>query len=81
MYMEVPFRKPDGWITGQALTWSLHGAKRRRRPRNTWRRDIDRERERMGVTWGELCKKAEIRSAFKVLIGILYFSGTSRSTL
>ena len=74
-------RKPDGCITRQALTWNPQGSRRRGRPRNTWRRDIDRERERMGVTWGELCKKAEDRDAFRVLIGGLCSSGTSRATL
>ena len=74
-------RKPDGCITRQALTWNPQGSRRRGRPRNTWRRDIDRERERMGVTWGELCKKAEDRDAFRVLIGGLCSSGTSRANL
>ena len=74
-------RKPDGCITRQALTWNPQGSRRRGRPRNTWRRDIDREREKMGVTWGELCKTAEDRDAFRVLIGGLCSSGTREATV
>jgi len=45
---------------------------------NTWRREIDRERERMGATWGELCKTAKDRDAFRVVIGDLCSSGFQR---
>ena len=51
------------------------------RPRNTWRRDLDKERARMGVTWGELCRIAEDRDGFKALIGGLCSQGTSMATV
>ena len=56
-------RKPDGCRTRQALTWNPQGSHKRGRPMNTWRRDIDRERERMEVTWGEMFKTAEDRDS------------------
>ena len=49
----------------------LHG-----KPRNTGRRDIERERGKMGVTWGELCKMAGDRDAFRVKICSFCSSGT-----
>ena len=45
-------RKPVDCITRQALTWNPQGSRKRGRPRNTWRRDLDKERASMGVTWG-----------------------------
>ena len=74
-------RKPDGCITRQALSWNPQGSRRRGRPRNTWRRDLEKEREKMGVTWGELCKRAEDRDAFRFLIGGLCSSGASEASL
>ena len=62
-------RKPDDCITKVALSWNPQGSRKRGRPRNTWRRDLDRERSRMGVTWGELSRTAEDRDAFRDLIG------------
>ena len=42
-------RKPDDCITKVALSWNLQESRKRGRPRNTWRRDLDRERE---AEWG-----------------------------
>ena len=74
-------RKPEDCITRQALTWNPQGSRKRGRPRNTWRRDLDKERARMGVTWGELCRTAEDRDGFKALIGGLCSQGTSMATV
>ena len=68
-------------ITRQALTWNPQGSRKRGRPRNTWRRYLDKERARMGVTWGELCRTAEDRDGFKALIGGLCSQGTSMATV
>ena len=35
-----------------ALTWALEGKRRRGRPRETWRRTVNKEREHLGFkTW------------------------------
>lgn len=57
------------------------GAQKRGRPRNTWRRDLDKERARMGVTWGEVCKTAEDRNSFRSLIGSLCSQGTRTASV
>ena len=41
-------RKPQESITRQALTWNQQGKRKKERPRNTWRRDIERETKEMG---------------------------------
>ena len=74
-------RKPADCITRQALTWNPQGSRKRGRPRNTWRRDLDKERARMGVTWGELCKTAEDRDSYRSLIGGLCSQGTSTASV
>ena len=74
-------RKPDDCITKVALSWNPQGSRKRGRPRNTWRRDLDRERSRMGVTWGELSRTAEDRDAFRDLIGGLCSQGTNTASV
>ncbi|XP_070206237.1 uncharacterized protein [Littorina saxatilis] len=44
-------RKTTTSITRQALTWNPQGKRRRGRPRNTWRRDLEAEVKRIGYTW------------------------------
>ena len=67
-------RRPES-ITRQALTWNPQGKRRQGRPRNTWRRDLEKETQKMGLTWGELCKLAEDRDAFRRRICGLCSSG------
>ena len=47
-------RKPQSNITRQALKQNPQGKKKRGRPRNTWRRDLDADCKRAGYTWGQL---------------------------
>ena len=52
-------------IARQALTWNPQGKRKKGRPRNTWRRDLEKETAKMGLSWGEMCKLAEDRDAFR----------------
>ena len=57
-------RRPES-IARQALTWNPQGKRKKGRPRNTWRRDLEKETAKMGLSWGEMCKLAEDRDAFR----------------
>ena len=46
-------RKPPETITRQALTWNPQGQRKRGRPRNSWRRDLETETKKIGHSWKE----------------------------
>ena len=62
-------RKSASNITRQSLTWNPQGKRKRGRPRNTWRRDLDTDAKKMGKTWGQLERLAQDRGAWKELVG------------
>ena len=61
-------RKPTTSITRQALTWNPQGKRKRGRPRNTWRRDVESEARKMGYTWQEIATMAQRRIRWRALI-------------
>jgi len=61
-------RKPVDCTTRQALKWNPQGKRRRGRPYNSWRRDLEAERRRLGVTWEEVERLAEDRAGWRTLI-------------
>ncbi|MGL5901241.1 MAG: reverse transcriptase domain-containing protein [Cetobacterium sp.] len=62
-------RKPANNITKQALQWNPQGKRKRGRPRNTWRRDLEADIKTMGVTWNQLERKAQDRDGWRSLVG------------
>ena len=44
-------RKPLESITRQALTWNPDDTRKRGRPRNTWRRDLEADVKETGCAW------------------------------
>ena len=65
-------RKDRDSITRTALRWtSDSGRRRRRRPRETWRRTIEAKMRTAGKTWKELEKAAMDREQWKSLISAL----------
>ena len=52
-------RKPNTSITRQALRWNPQGTRKRGRPKNTWRRDLETDIKQCGLTWKELEKKPQ----------------------
>lgn len=62
-------RKPAGNTTRQALRWNPQGKRKRGRPRNTWRRDLEADMKNMGVNWSQLERKALDRDAWRSLVG------------
>jgi hypothetical protein len=49
-------RKPPSNTTCQALTWNPQDKRKRRRPRNTWRQDMESELKEHVTTWQEATK-------------------------
>jgi len=55
--------------TRQALKWNPQGKRKRGRPRNSWRRDLESEVISMGRTWEQLERLAQDREAWRILVG------------
>ena len=62
-------RKPSTSITRQALSWNPQGKRKRGRPRNSWRRDLEADIKRLGLTWSQLERKAQDRDSWRTLVG------------
>ena len=61
-------RKPASSITRYALFWNPQGRRKRGRPRNTWRRDLDADVKKSGHTWGQLERMAQDRDVWRALV-------------
>ncbi len=46
-------RMPSNRVPRVALYWTPQGKRRAGRPKNTWRRTVEKELKTMGLTWGE----------------------------
>jgi hypothetical protein len=68
-------RKPATNITRQALRWNPQGKRKRGRPRNTWRRDLDADGKKLGYTWGQLERMAQDRAKWRNIVGDLCPNG------
>ena len=58
-----------------ALTWAPEGKRKRGRPKETWRRTVEKERNKLGFgSWAETRKVATDRDEWRLLISspILY---------
>ena len=56
-------RKPSTSITRQALSWDQRGKRKRGRPRNSGRWDLEADIKRLGLTWSQLETKAQDRDS------------------
>jgi hypothetical protein len=57
--------KIEGAIDRAALDWNLQGARRRGRPRKTWKRTVEEEAAEMGKTWKEVKRLANNRTRWR----------------
>jgi hypothetical protein len=64
-------RKPAGTIEKDVLDWNPQGARRRGRPRKTWR-TTEEELAEMGKTWREVKAVANQRKRWRSFTGALY---------
>ena len=62
-------RKPANNITRQALRWNPQGKRKRGRPRNTWRRDLEAEITKMGFSWNQIERMAQDRNGWRTVVG------------
>ena len=69
-------RKPASNITRQALTWNPQGKRKRGRPRNTWRRDLNANVRELGLSWGQLVTAAQDRSRWRSVVDGLCSRGS-----
>ena len=53
-------RKPNTNITRQALTWNPQGKRKRGRPKNTWRRDLEADITQTGLSWKQLERTGDV---------------------
>ena len=70
-------RKPPSSIGSQALNWNPRGQRMRGRPRNTWRRELEKDIKRAEHTWEQLERIAQDRGDWRVIVGGLC-SGRSK---
>jgi hypothetical protein len=58
-------RKTEGAIERAALDWNPQGARRRGRPRKTWKKTVEEEAAEMGKTWKEVKRLADNRTRWR----------------
>lgn len=61
-------RKPSNNITRQSLTWNPQGKRKRGRPRNTWRRDLDKDVAETGMGWRQVVVAAQDRRRWRYVV-------------
>ena len=59
-------------IIRQALQWNPQGSRGTGKPRETWRRCVERVMKDVGIRWVVLSKKAQDRDAWKMFVSGLY---------
>ena len=68
MVKQARKRKPSNSITRQALHWNPQGKRKRGRPKNSWRRDTEKEMKVLGKNWKELQQLAEKRRLWRLFV-------------
>ena len=61
-------RTPSNSITRQALHWNPQGKRKRGRPKNSWRRDTEKEMKVFGKNWKELQQLAEKTRLWRLFV-------------
>ncbi|VDO97930.1 unnamed protein product [Schistosoma margrebowiei] len=71
-------KKAPNCVTRQALTWNPQGQRKKGRPKNTLRREMEIDMKKVNKNWMELEKKAEDRMGWRILVGGLCSIGSNR---
>ncbi|CAH8593510.1 unnamed protein product [Schistosoma intercalatum] len=71
-------RKAPNCVTRQNLTWNPEGQRKRGRPKNTLRREMEIDMRKMNKNWMELEKKAQDRVGWRMLVSGLCSIGSNR---
>ncbi|VDO50535.1 unnamed protein product [Schistosoma margrebowiei] len=77
-WMGHTLRKAPNCVTRQALTWNTQGQRRRRRLKNTLRREMEIDMKKMSKNWMGLEKEAQDRVGWRMLVGGLCPIGSNR---
>lgn len=64
-------RKEENDVTRRALDWNPQGSRRRGRPRETWRRTVEREIAEEGMSWTQIKRLANNRVRWKKFVAAL----------
>ena len=64
-------RMSPGALPKTALRWTADGKRRRRRPKETWRRTVEKEMKECGLTWNTIIKRAADRQQWRSLVDAL----------
>ena len=62
-------RKAGSSITKNALRWTPQGCRDRGRPKNTWKRTVEKELGNMKLSWSEAESKAQDRAEWRSIVG------------
>ena len=57
-----------GWLGRQVLTWNPQGKRKRGRPKNTWRRDLEADIKQTGNGWQQLERIAQDRRRWRNVV-------------
>ncbi|VDP15969.1 unnamed protein product [Schistosoma margrebowiei] len=57
------------YASRETLTWNPQGQRRRERPKNTLRREMEIDMRKMNKNWMELEKKAQDRMGWRIMVG------------
>ena len=68
-------RRDQNSITRTALHWTPEAKRKRRRPKNTWRRTVDGELLSMNNIWGTIEKMAKDRQKWRTFVAALHANG------
>ncbi|VDP18294.1 unnamed protein product [Schistosoma margrebowiei] len=71
-------RKAPDCVTSQALTWNPQGQRKRGRPKNRLRREMEIDMKKMNKNWMELEKEAQDRVGWRMMVGGLCSIGSNR---
>ena len=64
-------RMSPGAMPKTALRWTADGKRRRGRPKETWRRTVEKEKKECGLTWNTITKWAADRQQWRSLVDAL----------
>ena len=68
-------RRDQNSITKTALHWTPEGNRKRGRPKNTWRRTVERKLKSMNHSWGTIEKMAKDRHKWRTFVAALHANG------
>ena len=72
LYFGHVLRMPEGRLPLECIEWTPAGRRRRGRPRETWRRTMEREMREAGVDLGEARRMDQDRGEWKSFVAALW---------